>query len=79
MVKYIKVNKNGTITLPRETLKAFPAFSDLVLWWKGDSLVLKRVSASLPSEFAERTPKKGMSLREITKELQRARTEKRRG
>jgi bifunctional DNA-binding transcriptional regulator/antitoxin component of YhaV-PrlF toxin-antitoxin module len=79
MVKYVKVSKNGTITLPRETLKAFPAFTELVLWWKGDALVLKRVSPFLPSEFAERLPKKEMTLREIVKEIHRMRQEKKRG
>lgn len=79
MVKYVKVSKNGTITLPREALKAFPALSELVLWWKGDALVLKRVSPFLPSEFAERIPRKGMPLQEITKEIHRMRKERKRG
>lgn len=79
MVKYVKVSKNGTITLPRETLKAFPALSELVLWWKGDALVLKRVSPFLPSEFAERVPKKELSLQEIVREIHQLRKEKKRG
>lgn len=79
MVKYVKIGKNGTITLPRETLKAFPALSELVLWWKGDALVLKRVSPFLASEFAERIPKKEMPLQGIVKEVHLLRKTKKRG
>lgn len=76
-MEYIKISKNGTITLPRETLKSFPVFSELVLWWKGDALVLKRVAPLRPSEFAECAPEKGPSSKEIDKEISRMRKEKR--
>jgi hypothetical protein len=79
MVKYVKIGKNGTITLPRETLKAFPALSELVLWWKGDALVLKRVSPFLPAEFAKRVSKKELPLQEIVKEIHLLRKTKKRG
>lgn len=75
-MKYIKINKNGTITLPREALKAFPALSELVLWWKGDALILKRVAPIRPTEFAERDPGKGPSLKSISKEISKMRKAK---
>jgi len=79
MVKFLKVNKNGTITLPRETLKAFPALTEMIVWWQGDSLVLKRVSPVLSSEFAERSPGKEMSMSALVKEVRKVRREKKRG
>jgi hypothetical protein len=78
-MKYLKVNEDGTITLPKDTLKNFPALTELVLWWQGDSLVLKKVSPFRSSEFAERLPAKGPGLSEISKEVQKMRKEKRRG
>lgn len=78
-MKYIKIGKNGTITLPRETLRSFPALSELALWWKGDALILKRVAPFRPTEFAERAPEKGPLLREIAKEVGKMRKEKKHG
>lgn len=78
-MKYTKVNKDGTIALPREALSTFPAQSELALWWKGDALILKRVSPFRPSEFAERAPKKGLSLQEISREIHVMRREKKGG
>ena len=78
-MKYIKIEKNGTITLPRETLKTFPALTELVVWWKGDALILKRVSPFRPSEFAERLAKKKASLSTIVKEIHKIRKEKKNG
>ena len=78
-MKYVKVNEDGTIVLPREAMKAFPALSELALWWKGDALILKRVSPFRPSEFAERVPKKGLSLRGVIKEVHKMRKEKKGG
>lgn len=72
-MKFVKVDKNGAIILPKEVRKSFPALSELAIWWKGDALVLKRVAPFLPSEFAERLPKKGLSLKMITKEIHKIR------
>lgn len=72
-MNYIKINKNGTITLPREGLRTFPALTELVLWWKGDALVLKKVSPFRPSEFAERSAGKSLPFEEINKEIHKHR------
>jgi len=75
-MKFIKIGKDGTIALPKDILKSFPALSELALWWKGDSLVLKKVAPSKPTEFAERSPEKGPSLEKISEETHKARKEK---
>ncbi|MDI6731087.1 MAG: hypothetical protein QME05_00710 [Candidatus Margulisbacteria bacterium] len=72
-MKYLKVEKDGSITLPREVQKVFPALSELALWYKGDALILKRVSPFRPSEFAERSPKKTPPLSYIVKEIHKTR------
>jgi len=76
-MKYIKINKSGSITLPDEVLKGFPIATELALWWKGDSLILKRVSPFNPSSFAERVTAKEMPLGKIAKEVHKHRKEKR--
>jgi hypothetical protein len=78
-MKFLKVSKNGTITLPREAQKSFPASSEIALWWKGDALILKRITPIRPSEFAERRPRKGPSLKEIVLEIGKMRKEKKHG
>jgi hypothetical protein len=72
-MKYVKVEKGGSITLPRELQQAFPALSELAVWSNGDALILKRVSPFRPTEFAERSPKKKSSLSSIVKEIHKAR------
>ncbi|MGB9613058.1 MAG: hypothetical protein ACPL4K_02630 [Candidatus Margulisiibacteriota bacterium] len=78
-MRYIKVERDGSITLPREALKAFPALTELALWWKGDALILKRVSPFRPSEFTERKAGKEMPLSRLVEEIHKMRKEKKHG
>ncbi|MFH1541836.1 MAG: hypothetical protein ABIE84_01955 [bacterium] len=72
-MQYVKIEKDGSITLPREARKAFPARSELALWWEGDVLLLKRVAPTRPTEYAERAAQKGPSLAKLAKEIHKIR------
>lgn len=73
----VKIERNGSIQLPRKVLRRFPKNSELMMWAEGDVIVLKRLRAPDPTEFAERLPGEGMSLEEIDAEVQSYRKEKR--
>ncbi|MFH1177367.1 MAG: hypothetical protein V1750_08165 [Acidobacteriota bacterium] len=74
----VKVGEDGTIQLPKEFLRLFPASSELLLWARGDTLVLKRLAPIRPCSIAERaTGDSPMPLVEISREVQRARRERR--
>ena len=76
-MKAIKVRANGSIKLPQEVLRAFPAASELGVWMQGDMIVLKRLQPIPPSQIAERVPEESPSLEEIAAEVHQLRAEKR--
>jgi hypothetical protein len=43
-MKIVKINKDGAIVLPDDLLRFFPSMSELAIWSKGDTIVLKRVT-----------------------------------
>jgi hypothetical protein len=73
----IKIERDGSIRLPKTVLRGFPEESELAVWADGDTIVLKRLTPIKASEFAERDPGEGMSLEEIDAEVQAHRREKR--
>lgn len=76
----LKINKDGTFTLPkalREALRAFFKPSDKLLCFvEGDTLIIKRIKPPKLSELAERTKEKPMPLKELVKEVHTYRSEK---
>jgi hypothetical protein len=76
-MKAIKVRADGSIKLPQEVLRAFPAASELGLWMQGDMIVLKRLQPIPPSQIAERVPEESPSLEKIAAEVHQLRAEKR--
>ncbi len=77
-MKAVKVQTNGSITLPKEILRLFPTECELVaVWTEGDMIVLKRLKPLKPSKIAERVTQKDMPLREIAAAVHRMRREKR--
>jgi hypothetical protein len=77
-MKAIKVRADGSIKLPREVLREFPAASELGVWTQGDMIVLKRLQPVPLSQIAERVPEESPSLEEIAAEVHQLRFEKRR-
>ena len=77
-MKAIRVRADGSIKLPQEVLRSFPATSELGVWTQGDMIVLKRLQPIPPSQIAERFPEETPSLEEIAAEVHQLRTEKRR-
>ena len=78
-MKAVKVEADGTLKLPKEVLRVFPSASELAVWTEGDTIVLKRVKPVRPSEIAERTPARELTLTAIAREVHQMRREKRRG
>jgi hypothetical protein len=77
-MKAIKVRADGSIKLPQEVLRSFPAASELGVWTQGDMIVLKRLQPIPLSQIAERVPEESPSLEEIAAEVHQLRAEKRR-
>jgi hypothetical protein len=73
----VKIQADGSIKLPKEILRLFPAASELAVWTEGDMIVLKRLRSLKPSRIAERAPEKEMPIEEIAAEVHRMRREKR--
>ena len=76
-MKAIKVRADGSIKLPQELLRSFPATSELGVWTQGDMIVLKRLQPIPLSQIAERIPENPPSLEEIAAEVHQLRAEKR--
>ena len=76
-MKAIKVRADGSIKLPQEVLRSFPAASELEVWMQGDMIVLKRLQPIPLSQIAERVPEESPSLEEIAAEVHQLRAEKR--
>ena len=76
-MKALKIETDGSIKLPKEMLRLFPAASELAVWADGDMIVLKRLQPLKPSRIAERAAEYGPPLREIAAEVHRARRETR--
>lgn len=70
--------RDGTVTLPPETLEAIGADSQFTVIATGDTIILKKVTLPRLSEIAERLPDdKPLALNEITKEVRRYRRSRR--
>ncbi len=77
-MKAVKVQRDGTVKLPREVRRRFPSLSELVVWTEGDTIILKRLQPVRPSEIAERVPAPAVPLKTIAAEVHRMRRAKRR-
>ncbi len=73
----LKINKDGSLVIPK-ALKEFLKASNKLVWFKeGDTLIIKRINPPKPSEIAERVKEKPVPLEEIVKEVHAYRKEKR--
>ena len=73
----LKINKSGTLVIPR-TLRTIFKPSDQIAWFaERDMLILKRVTPPRLSEIASRVKEKPLALKEIVKEIHVYRREKR--
>ncbi len=73
----LKVDKNGVMIIPK-TLRAVFKPSDKLAWFtEGDTLIIKRLNPPKLSEIAGRVKEKHMPMKEIEKEVQAYRKEKR--
>ena len=73
----LKVDKNGGMVIPK-TLRSIFKPSDKLAWFtEGDTLIIKRLNPPKLSEIAGRVKEKPMSMKEIQKEVQAYRKEKR--
>ena len=73
----LKINKGGTLVIPRNLRTIFKS-SDQVAWFaEGDMLILKRITPPRLSEIAGRVKEKPLALKEIVKEIRVYRREKR--
>ena len=73
----LKVDKNGVMVIPK-TLRSIFKPSDKLAWFaEGDTLIIKRLNPPKLSEIAGRVKEKPMSRKEIEKEAQAYRQEKR--
>lgn len=73
----LKIDKKGTLVLPKAIQTIFKP-SDKIAWFvEGDTLIIKRINPPRLSEIAERVKENPMPLKEIVKEVQAYRKEKR--
>ncbi|MGA1796738.1 MAG: hypothetical protein ACMUIL_12855 [bacterium] len=72
----LKINKDGTLSIPKD-LRSFFKPSDKLIWFmEGDTLIIKRINPPKLSEIAERVKENPMPLKEIVKEVHAYRSEK---
>ncbi len=76
-MRAVRVETDGSIKLPKEVLRFFPAASQLAVWREGDTIFLKRLTPLKPSHIAGRAPGKEMALAEIAAEVHKMRRERR--
>lgn len=73
----LKVDKNGVMVIPK-TLRSIFKPSDKLAWFtEGDTLIIKRLNPPKLSEMPGRVKEKPMPMKEIEKEVQAYRKEKR--
>ena len=73
----LKINKDGTLIIPK-ALKEFLKDSNKLVWLKeGDTLIIKRINPPKLSEIADRAKETPVPLEEIVKEVHAYRKEKR--
>ena len=73
----LKIDKNGTLVLPKIAQSIFKP-SDKIAWFvDGDTFIVKKINPSKLSEIADRIKEKPLSLKEIVKEVHAYRKEKR--
>jgi len=77
-VRGIKIERDGSVKLPKRVLRRFPRQSEMAVWADGDTVILKRVVPASLTGIAERQPARGPALKEIVAEVNRMRREKRR-
>ncbi|MBI3606830.1 MAG: hypothetical protein HY207_02565 [Nitrospirae bacterium] len=76
-MKVVKIRADGSIKLPKDILRVFPAASEVAVSWEGDTIMLKRLIPLKPSRIKKGTPEKVMSIEEIGEEIHEIRREKR--
>lgn len=72
----LKINKDGTFTIPKALRTFFKPSDKLVCFVEGDTLIIKRINPPKPSEIAERAKEKSIPLKEIVEEVHAYRREK---
>jgi bifunctional DNA-binding transcriptional regulator/antitoxin component of YhaV-PrlF toxin-antitoxin module len=75
-MKTLKIDKNGTLTIPKALRAIFKPSDKLACFVKGDMLIIKRITPPKLSEIAERVQEKSIPLKEIVKEVHAYRKKK---
>jgi hypothetical protein len=76
MTHIIQVGPDGGFRLPKAIRSRFKPRDQVIVFASKDTIVLKRLHHAKLSEFASRTNGKPMSMREINKEIQNFRRER---
>ncbi len=72
----IKITQQGELVILK-ILRGMFKPSDKIVWFaEGNTLILKKINPSRPSEIARRSKEKPMSMQEINKEIFAYRREK---
>ena len=74
MVKSVRLNRRRTIELPASIFK--PA-DRVAIVSEGNTVMVKKLDAFRLSDVAQRSGGRGMSMKDVVKEIQRYRKEKR--
>ena len=76
-MKTLKIDKNGTLSIPKDLRAIFKPSDKLACFVEGDMLIIKRITPPKLTEIAERTKEKPIPLKEIVKEVHAHRKKKR--
>lgn len=76
-MKTLKLNKNWTLTIPKDFRAIFKPSDEFACFVEGDTLIIKRITPTKLSEIAERVKEKPISMKTIAKEVHTHRQEKR--
>ena len=75
-MKTLKLNKNWTLTIPKDFLAVFKPSDEFACFVEGDTLIIKRITPPKLSEIAERVKEKPIPMKKIAEEVHAHRQEK---
>ena len=74
----LKIDEDGTLTIPKALRAIFKPSDKLACFVEGDTLIIKRISPPKLSEIAGRVKEKPVPLQKIVKEVHAYRKKKKR-
>ncbi|MGR3316912.1 MAG: AbrB/MazE/SpoVT family DNA-binding domain-containing protein [Candidatus Anammoxibacter sp.] len=72
----LKIDKNGSLNLPKDIRDVFKPSDKLAWFIEGDTLIIKRISPPKLSGIADRSKEESIPLNEIVTEVHDYRKEK---